>query len=283
MNTPDNIDIFLRESLMDWALEDIHHPIKRSTLVALSKPNWLSSLYQHETIIQHIKDSQKNEELKKETTKETSCFPQKPEVFIEEEWIQTLLKNIHYALKKQYAHHFEVTKWAMRRINTTGMYVCGPVNAYGEIFFKFKLGVKQHTVYWDLENYHGKIRPKGFEGVPRVILGVLESLGHDLLIRKISKGFGVMLRSGAQSNVLLKCLLTLKNNHIAIGNDAHGTMWIQEGKKKKFRLLPVLEPAPGWQILDKVSGEILASFSTNEEIDVCIAQLQLPKTVSRKA
>lgn len=282
MKQPDEIDVFLRTCLINWALEDIQHPIKRNTLTCMSQDNWMHYLYSQEK--EDAKEPEKTLRLyphEKKNLYRDNAFKQ--EAFVEPAWAQELLKAIYFALKKAYRGKFEVSKWKMRRINTTGMYVLGPVNSFGEVFFKFKVGIKNNIVFWDLENHRGKIRPKGFEGVPRVILSAVEKSNHDFMIRKISKGFGMMLYSGKKSKKLLQLLLDLKGENIGIGNDPHGNMWIQEGKKKLFRLeTDIDEQDVHWLISNKENSELLDWFSSQEEMLQCIKALNVPKTYRHK-
>lgn len=279
MRQPDSIDELLRESLINWALEDIHDGVKRATLEYMSKPNWLHFLYCEERV-----KTVKKVELPVYTPAQLLQPAVKkplPE-FEEEEWVKNLLKAIHYALKQAYHTRFPVKKWGMRRINTTGMYVLGPMNDFGEIFFKFKVGVKDKVVYWDLENHRGKIRPKGFEAVPRVILEVVKAQGMDFLIRKHSKGFGVMHYSGTSSKQALALLVALKEAEVGIGSDAHGGLWLQAGKKKRYRLAWEARDESGyWAIYAKTEKVRLGYFSTGEELTNCIQALHLVNVCPR--
>ena len=63
MKQHDAIDVFLRGLLVDWALEEVAHPIKRATLQALSLPNWIDHLYAVEGT-EIAKDNEKQKEEK---------------------------------------------------------------------------------------------------------------------------------------------------------------------------------------------------------------------------
>ena len=273
MKQADHIDQLLRESLVNWALEDLFHPIKRATLEQMSRSDWHQHLYRDEEEKEAMKKwqtpNQKRHALQEMIRVKGAEQDQlEPDVFTEEVWVQDLLKAIFYALKEAFHGEFEANYWGMRRMNQTGMYVLGPKNAYGDIFFRFKIGVKNGMVYWSMEKNGRKVRPKGFEHVPQILKETVQACGHDLLIRRNSKNYGLMLPTGNQSRKLLIRLRQMKEIAINIGNDAHGTLWIQDDRKrKKLRLLPATsENFSLWQVLKKETDQVLAEVVDTEDV-----------------
>lgn len=257
-----NIDTFLREMLIDWALEDLNHPIKYNTLSMLSKEDWRTHLYQSEkakrsdTIKERLKEElirleqlespkgillgqiPTKEELKKEAIEGyRTSYPLQSKIPYQSPtdlWLQTLLKEIHVEIKAAYKHKFQVNKWAMKKVETTGAFYLGPVNAWNEVFMRFEILYKDGVVFWNIKTNRSKVNPKHFPHIPFIIKRAVKKLGHDFLVRKSSKGFGYMLQTGVKSEEKLDWFFHLREAEIQVGNDAHGNLGIYNGKKKKY-------------------------------------------------
>lgn len=245
------VDEFLRETLVNWALEDIENPVKKDALLRMRQENWREELYA---------ETSNKDMIQLATPKAAYSKPQEIEIEIEE-WYKNLLKEIHTEMKKEYIDNFPVTKWGMKRINTTGAYQFGPLNAWNEIFTKFEIGYKNGIIFWDVKNYRGKVNPKHFDKFPTIIANICKKHGYDFLVRKSSKGFGIMRKTGDRSKTLYNLFSAIQNIHpksgeentrriYTIGNDAHGNLFLFYKKKKILRLIPA-DVQDGVQILIK--------------------------------
>lgn len=231
------VDELLRESLVNWASEDTENPVKKDVLLRMGQENWREELYATTSNMDRIEPNAPKVEYNK---------PQEEEL---EEWYKNLLKYIHTEMKKEYMDNFPVTKWGMKRINVTGAYRFGPVNAWNEIFMQFEISYKNGILFWDITNDRGKVNPKKFDKFPTIIANVCKEHGHDFLVRKKSKGFGIMSKTGNRSKSLYNLFSVIQNIHpklegekvrrmYTIGNDAHGNMFLFYNKKKIFELIP---------------------------------------------
>lgn len=253
----DKLDQFLREMLIEWAWTDINHPIKQKVLVNMHQPNWMDYLYQDEK--PYESKTEIINDMTERTKEKLATKPKEDEI---EEWLKDVYKAIYFATKKEFASKFETNKWKMKKINTTGMYEYGPKNHWDEIFFRFRIGYKDGILYWDMLNHLGKINPIEFRHFPDIITKTIQNLGCDILVRKNSKSFAFMKSTGEASNQLFRLLKQIKDEGMGIGNDAHGGLWIQEGKKKKFRITPLIE------------NKKVKLMITNKETDIKIMEIE---------
>lgn len=264
-------DEILRESLINWALEDLEHPIKRNVLLNMSESNWRDHLYK-KTLLKSIekKNHFSVDEFLKSFEKSQKIEESKPQQEDEiEEWLKVLYKEMYFEIKKEYFKKFQAKRWGMYRINTTGGYRLGPLNAHNQVFMNFKLLYKNGILFWDVSDHRGKVYGRSFGEIPAILSRVVKKQGYDFLIRKNSKKFAIMTPTGTNSSILLNYLRQMKNANLSIGNDEHGNLWIYDEKKKVYEV-ESNERDNGLEILIKTkdTSDIIYVIKKSEDIEL---------------
>ena len=254
------VDQLLQKTLIDWAFNDVQHPVKKDALIRMHAENWEQQLYAENDSMPLIKEENPTVILQQNRAAE---HPQ---------WLKTLVKKIAFETRKMYADNFETDEWDMDIVSTSKSFKFGPINHHKQIFFQFIVHYKDGFLFWDIRTNFSKVNPKHFPQFSQIIRQIVYSEGLDFVIKKSAKVMGRFNYTNEKSKQLCNLIQEMKNHQVLIGNDAHGNVFIMKNKKKVFKLEPTSQNGKAlFAVLDKESHDLLCYLKDVNDIKKLLA------------